>query len=470
MIAANSKSAERLRSKSSIDKIMRRDDIVKTVSDAIESISAVFPSFGSKDFFSVSGFECFIPALNELFNSFRFHFISQDEDFLDPKNETISKVLKILNYIESVCSERGQNFYQALIYVFSTGVLLKRGSACTPPDVLNFYAAHLYRINTAFAETVRFLSTLNKNPNVKNGSNLFNPACLYLVANSNYSIDSILEELRKILGATPMPDVEACRTFTIADAEIVPAELASIRPVEKFYGYPGAREFFKKYFQAFSEKAENIPLLITSLPGLGKTHFTISHALVHKNLFLVLGQPYYLQDGLVSILARLKKDADKLFVLFFDDIDARKVDWFHFRTNVGGAFILPKNVTIVIASNYEFPPNILSRGRGFSFPIFDEIRCQEMVHDFLLSLGMRNPSKELISVIAADYVEEFGQHVFEELSPRTLVRYLDRYMDNPEKRKRMLALSKEKVVPIPDASCFLEANRKLIEKFCEERK
>jgi hypothetical protein len=130
--------------------------------------------------------------------------------------------------------------------------------------------------------------------------------------------------------------------------------------------------------------------------------------------------------------------------------------------NIGGSFSLPENIAIVIASNHRFPANISSRGRGFEFPMFDEINCQEMIHDYLASLGMRKPPAELVSVIAADYVEEFGQKMFEELSPRTLARYLDRYNNDAAKRKRMLDVSHEEVVARPDSQVFYEVNIKLL--------
>jgi len=107
---------------------------------------------------------------------------------------------------------------------------------------------------------------------------------------------------------------------------------------------------------------------------------------------------------------------------------------------VGGSFALPQNISIAIASNYEFPANISSRGRGITFPIFDEIECKEMVSDFLKHMGMKKPPEPLIAIISADYVEAFGQNAFEELSPRTLVRYLEQYDNDAAKRKKMLQL------------------------------
>ena len=81
-----------------------------------------------------------------------------------------------------------------------------------------------------------------------------------------------------------------------------------------------------------------------------------------------------------------------------------------------------------------------------------------------MAMGMKAPSKELVSIIASDYVEEFGQHIFEELSPRTLVRYLERYLNDSVKRKKVLEQSRQDVITSPDAMCFYEANQKVIQR------
>ncbi len=260
------------------------------------------------------------------------------------------------------------------------------------------------------------------------------------------------------------PFLSGDRAFRFSESRFVPAKLGPVRPVSQFYGFLPTKEFFRKYLSAFSEKGENFPLLISSLPGLGKTHFTISYTLSFENLTLILCEPSDLEKPLVELIEILGKRSNRRFVLFFDDVDTRKIDWYYFRTNIGGSCVLPENITVIVASNYEYPANVLSRGRGFTFPFFDEITCQEMVQDFLMSMGMKSPRNELISGIAADYVEEFGQHVFEELSPRTLVRYLERYHNDPVKRKKALDLSRQDVITAPDAMCFYEANQKIIQR------
>ncbi len=284
-----------------------------------------------------------------------------------------------------------------------------------------------------------------------------------LVKDSVFSHEPGPETARELARRAAMADpFNAGRAFRHVEGEFVAVELSSIRKVEGFYGYAEARRRFMDCFKAFSEGRSNLPILITSLPGLGKTHFSISHALHFPNLTLVLPEPGDLERPLEKLIRRLASRPERRFVLFFDDVDTRRIDWYFFRTNVGGSFSLPPNVTIAIASNYQFPANISSRGVGLSFQMFDEVRCQEMVRDFLMSLGMRHPPPELVSVIAADYVEEFGQKFFEELSPRTLVRYLDRYQKDAAKRVRMLDLSKGDVTAKPDSQVFFETNVKLL--------
>ncbi|MPM55662.1 hypothetical protein SDC9_102459 [bioreactor metagenome] len=112
----------------------------------------------------------------------------------------------------------------------------------------------------------------------------------------------------------------------------------------------------------------------------------------------------------------------------------------------------------ILASNYPFPVNILSRGREITFPVFDESRCVEMIEDFLADFGLKNVNADLAAVIASSYVEEFGQKKFTELSPRTLIRYLENYRRDAALRKRILTLSQQEMIIKPDAQIFYEFN------------
>ena len=264
---------------------------------------------------------------------------------------------------------------------------------------------------------------------------------------------------RKALEADPFSGGKA---FRYINNKFTPVELTSIRPVSEFFGYGHVRKTFEEHFKAFSQQKTNLPLLVCSLPGLGKTHLTISYTLDQDNLTLILPEPEDLEKTLQPLIEKLASRKDRRFVIFFDDVDPVKINWYYFRTNIGGSFSLPDNVSVVIASNFEFPANILSRGRAVKFPLFDEIRCLEMIEEFLKSRGMkhRNPNLEL--VIAADYIEDFGQRKFEELSPRTLIRYLQIYQNDMKRRKKMLDMTRMDVFSKPDPQVFYEFNAKLM--------
>ena len=258
------------------------------------------------------------------------------------------------------------------------------------------------------------------------------------------------------------------RTFRYVNGRFIPVTLHSIRSVEKFYGYAGVKELYLKHFSAFVKGESNTPLLITSLPGLGKTHFSISYSLHFPELTLILPEPEELEAGLVDLIERLSRRKNHKFAVFSDDVDARSINWYYFRTNVGGSFALPENIIILVASNYDFPPNICSRGREVRFPMFDDTACKGMIYDYLLSLKLRHPPADLISVMAADYQEEFGQKIYAELSPRTMVRYLDIYDRDVRKRKRMLEMSKQDVITKSDPQMFNEFNIKLVRRLYGE--
>ena len=252
------------------------------------------------------------------------------------------------------------------------------------------------------------------------------------------------------------------RAFRYSAGRFLPVELSSVKPLGKFFGFPSVRAHFESHFRDFAAGKTNLPLLINSLPGHGKTSLTVSHVLAQPGIALILADPDALEGDWSEMVAPLAARPDCRFVLFFDDIDPRNTDWYAFRTNVGGAFSLPKNVMPVLASNYEFPANILSRGRKITFPVFDELRCVEMVEDFLATFGLSKINKNLVSVIAADYTEDFGQKKFTELSPRSLIRYLSGYEHDRIKRKTMVERSFAPMITRPDAQLFYEFNIELM--------
>lgn len=255
----------------------------------------------------------------------------------------------------------------------------------------------------------------------------------------------------------------AGRFFRFKEGRIVPAVSTVVPEVKDFFGYMEAKDLFREHFKAFQEGRHNIPLLLDGLPGLGKTKMTIAFALEVTDAVLVLAGPDGLQSSLEELIAQLARHPEHKFIVFFDDVEPSGIDFYYFRTYVGGSFALPSHIMTVLASNYKFPPNVGSRGRTFTFPMFDEIRCQEMIEDFLLEKGMKNISNELLSVIASDYVESYGQKIYDELSPRSLSRYLNLYLHDREKRTRLLDFSRGEVITRPDPEAFYAQNLKLLQ-------
>ena len=252
------------------------------------------------------------------------------------------------------------------------------------------------------------------------------------------------------------------RCFLFRSGKFIPVSPESVKPVDKFFGFAGMRAIYRDHFNDFANGVCNVPLLIHSLPGYGKTSMVLSYALAVPGVTVILPGPAALERDWDALLEHLCRRPDRKFVLFFDDIDPRAVDWYHFRTNVGGAFSPPANIMVVLSSNYEFPAGILSRGRRMSYPVFDEVRCTEMVEDFLLDFGLKRPPRNLVSLIAADYTEEFGQKKFTELSPRTLMRYLTIYGMNRNKRRTIAEMSLGDVITKPDGELFYEFNIELM--------
>lgn len=278
------------------------------------------------------------------------------------------------------------------------------------------------------------------------------------------------------LAALPVPEGDAAlaktilgadrfrqtRMFRYSGGEFVPAAFDSVKPAGKFFGFPGIRAQFQDHFRRFAKGEGNLPLLVNSLPGHGKTSMVLSFAFAEPGLVLILPDPVTLETGWDGLIAPLAARPDHRFVLFFDDINPAETDWFPFRTNVGGAFSLPGNIMPVLSANYEFPANILSRGRRISFPVFDELRCCEMVEDYLATFGIRHRNRNLVSQIAASYTEEFGQKKFTELSPRSLIRYLATYENDQTKRRTIVELATGPMVTRPDSQLFYEFNIELM--------
>ncbi len=248
------------------------------------------------------------------------------------------------------------------------------------------------------------------------------------------------------------------KVFTFRSGKFFPVSPSSRKDVSRFYGFPGVRMAFAEHFREFADGVSNLPLIVNSLPGYGKTSMIISHALASLGVTVILPDPEALETSWHTLTDALAARQDHRFVIFFDDIDPREVDWYSFRTNVGGAFTPPGNIMPVLAANYDFPPSILSRGRKISYPVFDEERCLEMIEDFLRGFGMSHPPRNIVSLMGAQYTEEFGQKKFTELSPRTLMRYLGRFENDPRRRSQIVEQASGSVITKPDGELFYEFN------------
>ena len=274
-----------------------------------------------------------------------------------------------------------------------------------------------------------------------------------------FRVSSVQDIAELLISSDPFADKRVFRWNGRVLTAVTPD---AVKPIGKFFGFAGVRHIFTDHFKDFADSKCNVPLLIYSLPGYGKTSMTLSHALAVKKSVVILPDPEDLNGSWIELVVRLARRKDHKFVVFFDDIDPSQVDWYSFRTHVGGAFSMPENVMPVLSSNYEFPAGILSRGRKVSYPVFDEVRCTEMIEDFLLDFGLKRPMPQLISLIGADYTEEFGQKKFTELSPRTLMRYLQIYMQDKNKRRTMVEMAMGELVTRPDAELFYEFNINLM--------
>ena len=314
-------------------------------------------------------------------------------------------------------------------------------------EQIEFFRQNMLDVELGIAELRKLSNSKRMNPAVR--------GCL-----GGKSIFSDTPE--KIVEIALMRDPFArSRTFRYLKNKFIPCTVKNI-PVGKFYGFHAVRERFHEHLSEFVSGKGNVPLLVSSLPGLGKTQFSINYTLDRPDLTLIFAEPETLTEDLEELIGELALRKRRKFVVFFDDIEPEKIDWYGFRTNVGGSAVLPENIIFILASNYHFPINILSRGREITFPVFDEIRCLEMVEDFLLDFGMKNANENLASVIAAGYIEDFGQKKFTELSPRTLIRYLEKFRTDANLRRKMLDMSRQEMIVRPDAQMFYEFNIKLL--------
>lgn len=439
-----------------------RELIAQTV-DARTSLEVIFTeiSEGERRFLDIyrrDFIELYDAALKEIVNDLRT--LERDPLSAERLRRTVSDKADSIDYINEICRRCESAEFAALLEnaisdAFNADGLLGRlrsSHELNPGD--RFAVTHAERLCAGYDVIARYVAALREADEGGSAAlSRLNPSVDTVMKagpalNENDSIDYFLrcaEESDPFAGH---------RAYRYKGGEFQAVDLNYIRPVEGFFGFLGVRQSFEDHYSGFARGEHNVPLLVSSLPGLGKTHFSIAYALSHPKITLILPEPEDLERGLEKLIGKLSVRNDRKFVIFFDDIEPDKIDWYYFRTHVGGSIALAPNICVTVASNYEFPANISSRGLGVQFPMFDELRCMEMIEEFLKTMGLRNPKETLVMSMAADYVEQFGQHKYEELSPRTLMRYLDVYKHDRTKRKFMLDASSGDVVVKPDPQAF----------------
>lgn len=216
------------------------------------------------------------------------------------------------------------------------------------------------------------------------------------------------------------------RAFTFdSDIEFHPFSTDHIRDRTDFYGYRETKLFYMDHFSEFSGGQPVLPLFVYGPPGLGKTHFTMSMALAYQNLILVCMEKEQFENRLGELFQRLENYSYRRFVVFIDDIDPKAVDWYQFRSFVDGMMRIPQNISLIISTNFEFSSRILSRGKKLEFESMNSVIAEEMIRDYFASFSEEPPPEALVKIIAADYVNEQINGPLQELTPRSLLVYLE---------------------------------------------
>lgn len=284
--------------------------------------------------------------------------------------------------------------------------------------------------------------------------------------------ESTLEHVRACVQAQ---DVFAGgRAFRPVGHGFVETGLGEIRALQDFYGYHAERRLFVKYLQSFIDGQTVQPLLLSGLPGLGKTHLTIAFARSYPELTLIVAGESDLQERFEWLINELGRYTYRRLVLFFDDVDVDEIDWSTFRHLVDGYLPYASNVAVIIASNFTFPDRVQSRCRTYEFrPMSPEV-CVELVLDHLDKHMGINPQDNqlataLAETIAGHYVNELRLGRITELTPRSLVRFFRELDHNPKRVRALLTEAGSPMHIVPDETYFRAHNERLQELVDQER-
>ncbi|MCK5686011.1 ATP-binding protein [bacterium] len=256
------------------------------------------------------------------------------------------------------------------------------------------------------------------------------------------------------------------RAFTF-DSEINFSSFSvdHIRDRIDFYGYRETKLFFMDHFSEFANNNPVLPLFIYGPPGLGKTHFTISMALAYQNLNVICMGKEQFETRLGKLFARLKNYSYRRFVVFIDDIDPKTIDWYQFRSYVDGMMHIPENVSLVISTNFEFSSRILSRGKVLEFQRLNARLAEEMINDYFVSTTGHNLPDALFTIIAADYVNEQINGPLHELTPRSLLVYLQTLEKNSKRWNSLVyEAGCENVFRVATDGEFVRSNKNVMKK------
>lgn len=223
--------------------------------------------------------------------------------------------------------------------------------------------------------------------------------------------------------------------FEYRDGTFVPYHLRQVKPLNKFFGYPLTKKRLKEHFESFILGNPTSPILMDGPPGIGKTELLLTFS----NQYLipvVVADPEYIEKSLPRLLVNLGERPQKS-LLFFDDIDPEKVNWHYFRASVSGTGEIPKNVSIAIVTNYQFPENIKSRGTYIPIPEFTRSVALDIIKDYLNSVKIQKP--EFAELLLTSYLRSFkSARTSTEISPRSLVRHMDDMMSSIEKKQKLI--------------------------------
>jgi predicted AAA+ superfamily ATPase len=210
-------------------------------------------------------------------------------------------------------------------------------------------------------------------------------------------------------------------TLEYVDGNLVVSHAKPVKPPQEFFGYDLTKRDLVDYFSSFAAGIPARPLLLDGPPGIGKTELVISYALANR-LQIVIASPRELTTFLGPLLQKLGRMPRRI-VLFYDDLDPEAVDWHHFRQFVSGTARYPNNVAMALVTNKKFPENVLSRGNYIEIPPFSYDVARSMIAGYLEHIENRNP--HMIERLGVGYLLAFGQEKIVEMSPRSLIIYLD---------------------------------------------